>query len=187
VRPNVELQDSIASHMFEKRCVALDRYMKRMAKHPTIKRDANFRAFLQEKDVSSSLKKSMTFSDILKGKMNRWRSKMAVSEQDPWFQTRLAQLDAFVAQVKEMQKNLKDMSSLKSKLHQTTNNFQRGLMQLLVSRQSRDNQLGGIIGEVVDCHKTMACIHRAQSGADSLIVQLAEVIKTVINGGKKYV
>ena len=38
-----DLNESAASHVFERRCVALDRYMKRLARHPAIRKDPNFR------------------------------------------------------------------------------------------------------------------------------------------------
>ncbi len=68
------------------------------------------------------------------------------------------------------------MGALKRRLHTATANFQRGLVSMLVGRSTtrEGGNLGAVIGEVVDCHKTMATIHQEQSVADDLIVELAE-------------
>ena len=117
---NPDLESSIASHVFEKRCLALDRYLKRLAKHPIIRKDAIFRAFIQEKDLPKSLNKSKSLNEKMldiKERLNRFRTKFTVTEHDPWFQTRHAQLNTLAKQVEEMQSNLKDMAKLKTKLY----------------------------------------------------------------------
>ena len=50
-RRDVDLNESVASRVFERKCVALDRYMKRLARHPVLRKDPNLVAFLQEKDT----------------------------------------------------------------------------------------------------------------------------------------
>lgn len=181
------LEDSAASHVFEKRCLALDRYMKRLAKHPVIRKDPNFRAFIQEKDVPKSLRESKSLNETmtdLKEKLHLFRTKFTVTEHDPWYQTRHAQLTTLTKQVREMQSNLKHMADLKKKLADTSTDFQRGLMAMLVNRPSRENGLGNIINEVVDCHKTMGLINQEQSQADELIVQLAVDYEKLVSAAK---
>ncbi len=170
------LAESVASHVFERKCVALDRYMKRLARHPVIRKDPNFRAFLQEKESPKDLKRSRPMAEAIKERLSIFRSRFTVSEQDPWFQTRVAQLNSFARQLSEMRSNLRDMGSQKRRLHAATANFQRGLVSMLVGRSTtrEGGSLGAVIGEVVDCHKVMAAIHQEQSVADDLVVELAE-------------
>ena len=64
-------------------------------------------------------------------------------------------------------------SKEKTKLYELTNDFQRGLVSMLVGRPNRENSLSAVLNEVVDCHRMMGLIHQEQSKADELIVQLA--------------
>ena len=73
----------------DKKCVALDRYMKRLSKHPVVRKDAMFKAFLHEKDVAKTLKPLVTMKGAMnnfKRKFNLFKSKITVKEKDPWFQ-----------------------------------------------------------------------------------------------------
>lgn len=181
ISPNTDLNESLASHMFEKRCLALDRYMKRLARHPVLRKDPSFRSFIQEKDVPKKLKVSKSFMSSVKERMSIFKSRFTVTEHDPWFQTRNSQLDTLTKQLREMQENLKDMSELKTKLFAKTNDFQRGLVSMLVSKE---NNMGNIINQVVDCHKTMGLIHQEQAKADDLIVQLAWDYERLVSSAK---
>ena len=65
--------------------------MKRLSKHPVVRKDAMFKAFLHEKDVAKTLKPLVTMKGAfynIKTKMSIFRSKMTVKEKDPWFQVR---------------------------------------------------------------------------------------------------
>jgi hypothetical protein len=72
--------------------VALDRYFKRLTRHPVIRKDAMFRSFIQEKDVAKTLRPMVTLKGAMAGmkaKMAVFRSKITVTERDPWFQVHL--------------------------------------------------------------------------------------------------
>ena len=61
----------------------------RLSKHPVIRKDAMFKAFLHEKDVAKTLKPLVTMKGAMnnmKRRLNLFRSKMVVKEKDPWFQ-----------------------------------------------------------------------------------------------------
>ena len=83
------LSSSSASRSIDKKCVALDRYMKRLSKHPVVRKDAMFKAFLHEKDVAKTLKPLVTMKGAMnnfKAKFSLFKSKITVKEKDPWFQ-----------------------------------------------------------------------------------------------------
>jgi hypothetical protein len=70
---NEKLHASAASRAIDRKCVALDRYFKRLTRHPVIRKDAMFRSFIQEKDVAKTLRPMVT----LKGAMAGMKAKMA--------------------------------------------------------------------------------------------------------------
>ena len=187
--PKTDLSASVASHMVEKRCLALDRYMKRMARHPTIKRNPTFRAFIQEKDMPN-VKTGYGILDKVKKKFTLFKTRFTVSEQDPWFQTRSAQLDALSKQLKEMRSNLKDMSEYKQKLYASASAFQRDLMTMPINKSknnSNNDGLSAIIDDVVGCHKTMGLIHQEQAKADELVVDLAVDYERLVSHSKEVI
>lgn len=86
------LASSSALKSIDKKCVALDRYMKRLAKHPVVRKDAMFRSFIQDKEVAKSLKPVVTFKTSLsnfKSRIDIWKSKIVVTEKDAWFKVRI--------------------------------------------------------------------------------------------------
>ena len=62
--------------------------MKRLAKHPVVRKDAMFRSFIQDKEVSKTLKPVVGFKsaiDMFKLRMNLFRARVTVTERDVWF------------------------------------------------------------------------------------------------------
>lgn len=178
-----DLNASVASEIISKRCVALDRYMKRMSKHPVIRKDPNFRSFIQEHEVSKAVLKNKSFGERLSS-FFRVKSPFSVSEQDPWFQTKVAQLNTLSHQMKQLEKNLKGMSEQKRKLGRTVNDFQVGLSNMSVGRTTRDGNLTNVIKEVIQCHKAMAKMQEEQSKADEIIEQLAVDYQDLVKSAK---
>ena len=84
-----DLAASAASRSIDRKCVALDRYFKRLVRHPVVRKDAVFRTFLQEKEIPKTLKPVVSMKSRMAGikeSMSIFRSKVAVTERDPWFQ-----------------------------------------------------------------------------------------------------
>ena len=76
----------------DRKCVALDRYMKRLVKHPVVRKDAMFRSFKQDKEVSKTLKPIVTLKSSVqsvKSKFQIFRSKIVATENDPWFKVQI--------------------------------------------------------------------------------------------------
>lgn len=57
------------------RCRDLDRYLKRLAKHPTIRKDPDFRLFLQEVKLSENFPVKKTFGQKITASIDRWNNK----------------------------------------------------------------------------------------------------------------
>ena len=82
----------------------------------------------------------MPVGEILRKKLAFLQSRMTVQEQDPWFQTRVAQLESFSRQLQEMRGSLKSMGELKGRLEKATTEFQRGLVRTSLASMSLENQ-----------------------------------------------
>ena len=66
----------------------LCRYMKRLGKHPVVRKDAMFRSFIQDKEVAKTLKPLVGFKsamESMKSGLATFQSKITVTEKDPWF------------------------------------------------------------------------------------------------------
>lgn len=178
------LTASAASRSIDKKCVALDRYMKRLGKHPVVRKDAMFRSFIQDKEVAKTLKPLITIKGAvegLKSRMATFQSKIAVTEKDPWFKTRQGQLKALSQQMDEMHKNLRGMAKLKHQLHDKSDEFRRDLVMLLVGRSTvRENDFAHIIDQVVDAQRIMSTLYDEQADADDHLVQISEDYKLMI-------
>ena len=57
------------------RCRDLDRYIKRLARHPTIRKDPDFRVFLQEVKMSDTLEVKTTIGQSIAATLDRWNNK----------------------------------------------------------------------------------------------------------------
>jgi len=57
------------------RCRDLDRYLKRLAKHPTVRKDPDFRMFLQETKLSENFKLKKSLGQRLTAAIDRWNNK----------------------------------------------------------------------------------------------------------------
>ena len=69
--------------------------MKRLGKHPVVRKDAMFRSFIQDKEVAKTLKPLVTIKSAMEGiksKMATFQSKIAVTEKDPWFKVRFTNI-----------------------------------------------------------------------------------------------
>ena len=144
----------IQSAIMNRRCLALTRYLKRLAKHPIICMNKTFLAFIQEKELPNTLKVPVT---------NKWgmivetltvlRSRIAFKEMDPWFQTKSAQLEEMSSNLKKLRKSLRGMSDLKVKLHKMSTEFRQNTVGLLEGRLCKERDLGQVINQGIECHK----------------------------------
>ena len=115
-------------------CLALARYLNRLARHPTIRKDPNFRAFIQEKDIPKALKRpARKMKDRWKSAMEKlsiFTSKLTVKEMDPWFQTKSVQLEEQSKTLTDIRKSLIELSDLKSQMY-LAKQLERNSIQLL--------------------------------------------------------
>ena len=113
--------------VMDRRCLSLARYLNRLGRHLTIRKDPNFRAFIQEKDIPKALKQPPSkLKDKWAAVMERFSiftARLTVREMDPWFQTKSVQLEETSKTLREMRKTLRVLSSLKSDMYSTSGDF----------------------------------------------------------------
>ena len=57
------------------RCRDLDRYLKRLAKHPTVRKDPDFRMFLQEVKLSENIEVKRSFGQKISHTIEKWNNR----------------------------------------------------------------------------------------------------------------
>ena len=183
------------------RCRDLDRYIKRLARHPTIRKDPDFRIFLQEVKLSGTLEVKTTFGQSITATLDRWNNKtnkseyfyiysslnykfrFTVTDNDSWFKTRDIQQAELKKQMKQLQTDIKQMSREKMSLFVATTTFRRNLVNLLGSGgrekaavsqsvNGRDKSMN-ILNKVAEFQNVMADLYLQQAEADELLFFLA--------------
>ena len=138
----------------KRRCSAITRYLKRLAKHPIICKNKVFLAFLEEKELPNLLKTPMTSTmDNMLESLAIFKSRMAYKETDPWFQTKSAQLEEMDLNLKKLRKCLRLMSDLKVKSNGISTDFRKTTIGLFSGRLFKERDLGHVINQGIECHK----------------------------------
>ena len=149
-KDNIVVEDII----LKRRCLAMTRYLKRLAKHPIICRNKIFLAFIQEKELPHQLKVPMTnaWENVMES-LTVLRSRIAFKEIDPWFQTKSAQLEEMDSNLRRLRKCLKEMSHLKVKSFAISTFFRKHTVGLFSGRLFKERDLGHVINQGIECHK----------------------------------
>ena len=138
----------------KRRCLAMTRYLKRLAKHPIISRNKVFLAFIQEKELPQQLKVPITstFENVIES-LTVLKSRLAYKEIDPWYQTKSAQLEEMDSNLRRLRKCLKQMSDLKVKSFTNSTFFRKHTVGLFSGRLFKERDLGYVINQGMECHK----------------------------------
>ena len=149
-KDNIDAQDIT----LKRRCLAMTRYLKRLAKHPIISRNKVFLAFIQEKELPQQLKVPITstWENVVES-LTVLKSKLAYKETDPWYQTKSAQLEEMDSNLRRLRKCLKQMSDLKVKSFTTSTFFRKHTAGLFSGRLFKERDLGYVINQGIECHK----------------------------------
>ena len=107
---NGDERKSSTLQSFHKKCVALDRYMKRLIGHPVLSKDIVLNRFIQNKDISREL--SFELPMIYKGSGIGWRQKIVTNRLDDWFMYQTFELKALQ---QEMEQTLESFQSVTKK------------------------------------------------------------------------
>lgn len=169
------------------RCRDLDRYMKRLAKHPVVRKDPDYRIFLQEIKTSSTLNVNRSFGESLGIKFDKFKknfNRYSVTETDSWFKTRNEQQEELKKQMFSLEKDIRNMSREKMSLFVATSTFRRNLINLLgqsgreraaVSHSGKGRDPSrNILTSVAEFQNTLADLYLSQAEADEMLYFLAK-------------
>lgn len=128
-------EEDIASHneFLERRKCALERFLNRIAQHPVLRTDPDFRDFLE---LQADLPRSTSTSALSKEGMKRLLGQMTESvtkmgyrmdESDKWFDDKALQLDNLDTQLKKLHTSVGALIHHRKLLTVTTGNFSRSV------------------------------------------------------------
>ena len=186
------------------RCRDLDRYLKRLAKHPTIRKDPDFRLFLQEVKLSENFALKRSFGQKITASLDRWNNKtnkFTTQDNDSWFKTREMQHEDLKNQMNTMLKDIVSMKQQKMTLFVSTTTFRRNLLDLLgnnshggrekTAKKSRvdvlvenedksSNNSSSVMTRVAEFQNVMADLYLQQAEADEMLYFLAVDYKGIL-------
>lgn len=128
-------EEDITSHneFLERRKCALERFLNRIAQHPVLRTDPDFRDFLE---LQTDLPRSSGTSALSKEGMKRFLGQMTESvtkmgyrmdESDKWFDEKSLQLDNLDTQLKKLHTSVSALIHHRKLLTVTTGNFARSV------------------------------------------------------------
>lgn len=141
----------------EQRCVALDRYVKRLAAHPVINRDKLFNEFLQNKAVNYQIANPTSKNGFFKGMINNLKLRISSGSSDDFFKVKQSEMNALMKQSQSTLKTVQDLAKMKGDLHGQIGNVNKVL--------KRNNSLSEKVDESIEAQKNMNDLCKGQEKA----------------------
>ncbi|XP_044265550.1 sorting nexin-2 [Tribolium madens] len=163
----------------ERRRASLERYLKRTAQHPVLVLDPDFREFL-ESDIE--LPKATSTSALSSAGVMRLFNKVGetvnkitykMDETDPWFEDKLAHIEALETQLRKLHANVEAMVAYRKELSHLTNGVSRSAAML--SACEDHNSLSMALSNLADTEEKVEALHLEQANTDFFI--LCELLK----------
>ncbi|XP_022907699.1 sorting nexin-2 [Onthophagus taurus] len=163
----------------ERRRASLERYLRRTAQHPVLVLDPDFREFL-ESDVE--LPKATSTSALSGAGVMRLFNKVGetvnkitykMDETDPWFEEKLAHVEAFETQLRKLHTSIESMVTYRKELANLTNGVARSAAML--SACEDHNSLSRALSQLADTEEKVEALHVEQANTDFFI--LCELLK----------
>jgi len=147
-----------ASKTIDKKCVALDRYIKRLLRHPVLSKDVILDEFIRDDNVKEELSKTQP---KYKGSNNiiAWRIKMLGSknENDDWFMIQHGELKALHEEMFHTLESFKAVTKSKDKLRGKSADVKEILSTILAGRSNvKGNDLVSKMDMVADSQTAMS-------------------------------
>ncbi|XP_076267180.1 sorting nexin 1 [Rhynchophorus ferrugineus] len=167
------------SDFVERRKASLERYLRRTAQHPVLIMDPDFREFL-EYDVE--LPKATNTSALSSAGVMRLFNKVGetvnkitykMDESDPWFEEKLAHIEALETQLRKLHTNVEAMVTYRKELANLTNGVSRSAAML--SSCEDHNSLSRALFQLADTEEKVESLHIDQANTDFYI--LCELLK----------
>lgn len=163
----------------ERRRGCLERYLRRTSQHPVLVLDPDFREFL-EADIE--LPKATSTSALSSAGVMRLFNKVGetvnkitykMDESDPWFEDKLAQVEALETQLRKLHNNVEALVSYRKELANLTNGVARSAAML--SSCEDHNSLSRALSQLADTEEKVEALHVEQANTDFFI--LCELLK----------
>ncbi|XP_060536170.1 sorting nexin-2-like [Cylas formicarius] len=157
----------------ERRRSSLERYLKRTALHPVLVLDPDFREFL-EYDIE--LPKATNTSALSSAGVMRLFNKVGetvnkitykMDETDPWFEEKLAHIEALETQLRKLHLNVEGMVTYRRELAILTNGVSRSAAML--SACEDHNSLSRALSQLADTEEKVESLHLDQANTDFYI------------------
>ncbi|XP_030764058.1 sorting nexin-2 isoform X2 [Sitophilus oryzae] len=167
------------SDFVERRKASLERYLRRTAQHPVLIMDPDFREFL-EYDIE--LPKATSTSALSSAGVMRLFNKVGetvnkitykMDESDPWFEEKLAHIEALETQLRKLHTNVEAMVTYRKELAALTNGVSRSAA--LLSACEDHNSLSRALAQLADTEEKVESLHLEQANTDFYI--LCELLK----------
>ncbi|KAK4884678.1 hypothetical protein RN001_000949 [Aquatica leii] len=167
------------NEFIERRRSCLERYLRRTAQHPVLVLDPDFREFLETdmelpKATSTSALSSASVIRLF-NKVGETVNKMTykMDESDPWFEDKLAQVEALEIQLRKLHTNVEALVGYRKELANLTNGVARSAAML--SSCEDHNSLSRALSQLADTEEKVESLHIEQANTDFYI--LCELLK----------
>ncbi|KAM7426884.1 sorting nexin-2 [Porites harrisoni] len=164
-----------------KRRAALERYLNRVARHPTLREDPDFRQFL-EADVLPRAKDTAAFSG---GGLKRFVKSVGdtmfhlttkMSESDQWFEEKQQQIETLDQQLKKLHQSIEMLFVQRKDLSSSTAAFAKSTAML--SNAEEHATLSRALSQLAEVEEKIEQLHLGQADSDFYV--LAELLKDYI-------
>lgn len=164
-----------------KRRAALERYLNRVARHPTLREDPDFRQFL-EADVLPRAKDTAALSG---GGLKRFVKSVGdtmfqlttkMSESDQWFEEKQQQIETLDQQLKKLHQSIEMLAMQRRDLSSSTAAFAKSTAML--SNAEEHATLSRALSQLAEVEEKIEQLHIQQADSDFYVV--AELLKDYI-------
>ncbi|KAH9520421.1 Sorting nexin-1 [Bulinus truncatus] len=175
-------EESGSSDFIERRKAALERFLVRIAAHPTLASDPDYIEFL-EKD--GDLPKSTSTSALSGAGVLRLFHKVGeslekitlkVDESDEWFEEKQQQVEALDLQLRKLHSNIETLSQHRRELSQSTATFAKSAAML--GNVEEHTALSRALSQLAETEEKIELLHKEQSEADFFL--MAELMKDYV-------
>ncbi|XP_030043868.1 sorting nexin-1 [Microcaecilia unicolor] len=174
-------EDSSSAEFLEKRRAALERYLQRIVKHPTLLQDPDVREFLEKEELPRAVgTQTLSGAGLLKmfSKATDAVSKMTIkmNESDIWFEEKLQEVECEEQHLRKLHAVVETLVNHRKELAVNTALFAKSLAML---GSSEDNTaLSRALSQLAELEERIEQLHQEQANSDFFF--LAELLADYI-------
>ncbi|RWS27615.1 Sorting nexin-2-like protein [Leptotrombidium deliense] len=175
-------EDSLSSEFIDKRRAALERFLCRLAVHPTLKTDPDFREFLE---LDTELPKATNTSALSGAGVRRLFNKVGdtvnkmtyrMDESDPWFEEKQNQIDSLDQQLRKLYSSVEALIHHRKELTLTTGAFAKSAAML--GNSEEHTSLSCALSQLAETEEKIEQLYAEQVNRD--VSYLSELLKDYI-------